>query len=84
MLEQLFECVFDEVYTYVKQSLSSKMDVLECNVITQVCASTSLYSVSTGQLTREPCLDSSHFPLPSLDDVDLKFHLHFLNVVYFI
>lgn len=38
MLEPLFECVFDEVYTYVKQSLSPKMDVLECNVITQVCA----------------------------------------------
>ena len=37
MLEPLFECVFDEVYTYVKQSLSPKMDVLECNVITQVC-----------------------------------------------
>ena len=38
MLEPLFECVFDEVYTFVKQSLSPKMDVLECNVITQVCA----------------------------------------------
>ena len=38
VLEPLFECVFDEVYTYVKQSLSPKMDVLECNVITQVCA----------------------------------------------
>ena len=37
MLEPLFECVFDEVYTFVKQSLSPKMDVLECNVITQVC-----------------------------------------------
>jgi len=84
VLEPLFECVFDEVYTYVKQSLSSKMDVLECNVITQVCASTSPYSVSTGQLTRKPCLDSIHFPSPSLDDVDLKFHLNFFNVVNFI
>ena len=73
MLEPLFECVFDDVYTYVKQSLSSKMDVLECNVITQVCVSTSPYSVSAGQLTREPCLDSIHFPSPSLDDVDLNF-----------
>ena len=38
MLEELFECVFDEVYTYVKQNLNPKMVVLECNVITQVCA----------------------------------------------
>lgn len=37
VLEQLFECVFDEVYTYVKQNLNPKMEVLECNVITQVC-----------------------------------------------
>lgn len=36
MLEPLFECIFDEVYTYVKQNLSPKMEVLECNVIKQV------------------------------------------------
>ena len=36
VLEPLFDCVFDEVYTYVKQSLFPKMDVLECNVIMQV------------------------------------------------
>ena len=38
MLELLFECIFDEVYTYVKQNLARKMEVLECNVIKQVCA----------------------------------------------
>ena len=37
MLDQLFESVFDDVYTYVKQNLTPKMEVLECNVITQVC-----------------------------------------------
>lgn len=36
VLEPLFECIFDEVYTYVKQNLSPKMEVLECNVIKQV------------------------------------------------
>lgn len=38
VLEPLFECIFDEVYTYVKQNLAPKMEVLECNVIKQVCA----------------------------------------------
>ena len=60
MLEPLFECVFDEVYTYVKQSLSPKMDVLECNVITQVCAQFSVVgserAFSTVQLISEFCL----------------------------
>ena len=36
VLEALFDCVFDEVCTFVKQNLFPKMDVLECNVIAQV------------------------------------------------
>ncbi|EDO32004.1 predicted protein [Nematostella vectensis] len=35
VFEQLFDCVFDELHTYMKQSLHPKMDVLECNVIAQ-------------------------------------------------
>ena len=41
-MEQLFECVFDEVYTYIKQNLNPKMEVLECNVIKQVNARSNL------------------------------------------
>lgn len=42
VLEPLFDCVFDDVYTYVKQSLFPKMEVLECNVITQVSVEVSI------------------------------------------